>query len=317
MDKILVIGACGQLGQELTLELQRIFGHDNIIASDVNQPPPALQESIFESLNVLDTDALFQTIKKHKVTQIYNLAAVLSATGERNPKFAWKLNMEGLLNVLDAAKDLSLHKIYWPSSIAVFGTETPATAPQYTVMNPTTVYGISKLAGERWCAYYHYKYGIDIRSLRYPGLIGYKSMPGGGTTDYAVDIFHKAVAGEAFQCFLKPDTLLPLMYMPDAITGTIDLMLADASSISIRDSYNIAAFSCSPEEIANAIKKELPDFQIEYQPDYRQEIADSWPDYIDDAVARADWNWKNQYQLEDMTNDMIKNLSPSKSFDRL
>ena len=313
MDKILVIGACGQLGQELTLELQHIFGHEHIIASDVNPPPSALQNSIFEKLNVLDTEALHQIIKKHKITQVYNLAAVLSATGERNPKFAWKLNMEGLLNVLEAAKVRKLQKIYWPSSIAVFGTETPATAPQNTVMNPTTVYGISKLAGERWCAYYHYKYGIDIRSLRYPGLVGHRSMPGGGTTDYAVDIFHKAVAGQAFECFLEPDTMLPLMYMPDAIAGTINLMLAEPSSITIRDSYNIAAFSASPVQIANAIKNTLPDFQISYNPDYRQQIADSWPDNIDDSQARTDWKWENKYDLEKMTEDMIRQLSPSKA----
>lgn len=308
MDKILVIGACGQLGQELTLELQKTFGHENIIASDINTPPPALQDSIFEKLNVLDTDALYQLIKKHQIKEIYNLAAVLSATGEKNPKFAWKLNMEGLLNVLDAAKELKLQKIYWPSSIAVFGDNTPATAPQHTIMNPKTVYGISKLAGERWCAYYHDKYGLDIRSLRYPGLVGYKSMPGGGTTDYAVDIFHKAVAGQAFECFLKPDTFLPLMYMPDAIKGTIDLMQAEAVSISIRDSYNISGFSCSPAQIATSIRKVIPDFKIHYQPDYRQDIADSWPDNVDDTVARKDWQWKNEFDLDDMTADMIKNL---------
>lgn len=308
MDRILVIGACGQLGQELTLELQNFFGSENVVASDINPAPHALQDSIFEKLDVLDIKGLDLIIKKYNINQIYNLAAVLSASGEKNPKFAWKLNMEGLLNVLDAAKDLNLKKIYWPSSIAVFGPNTPSLAPQYTIMNPNTVYGISKLAGERWCVYYHEKYNVDVRSLRYPGLIGYKSMPGGGTTDYAVDMFHKAIAGQPFDCFLNPDTFLPLMYMPDAITGTINLMNAETSAISVRDSYNIAGFSCSPEQIANAVKRQVPEFKIHYKPDYRQEIANSWPDLIDDAVARKEWNWQNKYNLESMTEDMIKNL---------
>ena len=309
MDKLLIIGACGQLGQELTLALREIAGDDNVIAADINPPPPALEGGIFENLNVMDIAALYSIIKKHKINQIYNLAAILSASGEKDPKFAWKLNMEGLLNVLDAVKELKLSKVFWPSSIAVFGPDTPVIAPQNTIMNPNTVYGISKLAGERWCSYYHLKFGIDVRSLRYPGLVGYKSMPGGGTTDFAVDIYHKAVAGKTFECFLEPDTFLPLMYMPDAISGTIQLMEAESKKITVRDSYNIAGFSSSPDKIGTSIKKIIPGLKIEYKPDYRQAIADSWPDAVEDTIARNTWNWQHQYSLEEMTKDIIKNLT--------
>lgn len=308
MDKILIIGAGGQLGQELTLALRALAGIDNVIAADINPAPDALKGGIYEILDVLNTDALFSVIKKYNISQIYNLAAVLSATGEKNPKFAWKLNMEGLINVLDAAKELKLSKIYWPSSIAVFGPDTPDVAPQVTIMNPNTVYGISKLAGERWCSYYHHKYGVDVRSLRYPGLIGYKSLPGGGTTDFAVDIYHQAVARKTFQCFLNAETFLPLMYMPDAISATINIMNAETKDITIHDSYNVGGFSCSPQEIAESIKKFIPDFKIDYLPDYRQAIADSWPDDVDDTVARKEWNWENKYNLDEMTEDMLLNL---------
>lgn len=313
MDKILIIGAGGQLGQELTLALRDLAGIDNVIASDINPAPDVLKEGIYEILDVLNTDSLFSIIKKYNISQIYNLAAVLSATGEKNPKFAWKLNMDGLINVLDAAKELKLSKIYWPSSIAVFGPDTPDLAPQVTIMNPNTVYGISKLAGERWCAYYHLKYGVDVRSLRYPGLIGYKSMPGGGTTDFAVDIYHQALAKNTFKCFLSAETSLPLMYMPDAISATISIMNAEQKNLSIHDSYNVSGFSCSPEEIAESIKKYIPDLKIEYQPDYRQAIADSWPNAIDDAVAKKEWKWERKYTLNDMTKDMLKNLEEIKN----
>lgn len=313
MDKILIIGAGGQLGKELTLTLRELAGVDNVVATDINPAPDALNNGIYETLDVLDNNSLFSIIKKYNINQIYNLAAVLSATGEKNPKLAWKLNMDGLINVLDAAKELGLSKVYWPSSIAVFGPDTPAIAPQVTIMNPNTVYGISKLAGERWCSYYHLKYGVDVRSLRYPGLIGYKSMPGGGTTDFAVDIYYQAIAKKTFKCFLSAETSLPLMYMPDAISATIGIMNADAKNLSIHDSYNVAGFSCSPEEIAESIKKIIPDFEIEYQPDYRQAIADSWPDAIDDAKAREEWKWERKYALDTMTKDMLKNLEKIKS----
>jgi nucleoside-diphosphate-sugar epimerase len=314
MDRILVIGACGQLGSELTLELRKIYGEDNVIATDINGPKAELANSPFEKLDVLDAHRLSELVDQYKITQIYNLAAILSAMGEKNPKFAWKLNMEGLLNVLDIAKEKKLDRIYWPSSIAVFGPTTPMdNTPQDCVMDPNTVYGISKQAGERWCEYYFQKYGVDVRSLRYPGLIGYKALPGGGTTDYAVDIFHKALEGQTFECFLQKDTYLPMMYMPDAIKATIELMQADAKDVKVRSSYNLAAISFAPEEIAEAIQKHIPDFKIEYNPDFRQAIADSWPNSIDDSRARADWGWQHEYDLEKMTSDILQNLAELKS----
>lgn len=310
MDKILVIGASGQLGSELTLALRDIYGEDEVIASDIHAPTKDLAGGHFEYLNVLDHHALRKMIAAHKVTQVYNLAAVLSASGEKKPKFAWNLNMKGLLNVLEIAREKHLERIFWPSSIAVFGPHTPRdNTPQYTTTDPNTVYGISKLAGERWCAYYFEKYGVDVRSLRYPGLIGYKSFPGGGTTDYAVDIYHKALQGKPYDCFLKKDTYLPMMYMPDAIKATVDLMQATPSAIRVRDSYNISAVNFSPEEIVAAIKKHISSFEVRYKPDFRQAIADSWPNSIDDSAAREDWGWKNQYDLESMTKDILENLS--------
>ena len=310
MDKILVIGAAGQLGSELTSSLADQFGEDKVIATDLRAT--AFEQfpfCRFEVLDVMDKDALGALVMKEKVTQIYHLAAVLSATGEINPQFAWQLNMNSLLHVLDLAKECGLDKIYWPSSIAVFGPSTPkVNTPQYCEKDPNTVYGISKLAGEGWCKYYFEKYGVDVRSLRYPGLIGYKSLPGGGTTDYAVDIYHKAIAKQPFTCFLREDTYLPMMYMPDAIKATLDLMNAPKEAVKIRSSYNLAGMSFSPKEIFASIKKEVPNFEINYKVDFRQSIADSWPDSIDDKNARADWGWKPSYDLDSMSKDILANL---------
>lgn len=309
-EKILVIGASGQIGVELTLALRRMYGESNVIASDLREENPLLKGSgPYVSLDVMNKEMLHVQIIRQGITQIYLLAAILSATGEKNPGLAWHLNMQGLLNVLDIAKEEQIHKVYWPSSIAVFGPTSPKNdCPQQTIIEPSTVYGISKYAGEFWCNYYFHRYNVDVRSMRYPGLISYKSAPGGGTTDYAVEIYHAAKAGEEYECFLKPDTYLPMMYMPDAIRATLELMEADAKRISIRTSYNISGMSFSPEEISDSIKKEIPDFEIIYKPDYRQEIADSWPASIDDSVARKDWGWKEEYNLAGMTKDMLKNL---------
>ncbi|MEX2233536.1 MAG: NAD-dependent epimerase/dehydratase family protein [Cyclobacteriaceae bacterium] len=307
--KILVIGAGGQLGSELTQALWSRFGQTNVIATDIKDPGGILSGRNFEILDVLNHKLLFNFIKKNQVTQIYHLAAVLSATGEKNPKFAWHLNMEGLIHVLDAAVEFKIEKLYWPSSIAVFGPNTPKQhTPQDTVMDPATIYGISKLAGERWCDWYYHRHGLDVRSLRYPGLIGYKTKPGGGTTDYAVDIFFKALAGKNYVCFLKPDTYLPMMYMDDAVKATLDLMEAPADTIKIRSSYNISAMSFCPAEIAAEIQKQVPGFSISYQPDFRQRIANSWPRSIDDSSARKDWGWKHEFNLKEMTEDILKKL---------
>lgn len=309
MEKVLVIGACGQLGSELTHELGKLFGNEQVIASDISQPNKAIEAFTFERLDVMNRELIDTIIKKHGITQIYHLAAILSAKGEENPQWAWNLNMTGLLNILEAAKDHKLNKIYWPSSIAVFGPTTPRVdTPQHTVMDPNTVYGISKLAGERWCEYYHNKYGVDVRSLRYPGLIGYKSLPGGGTTDYAVDIYHKAIAGEDFTCFLSEETVLPMMYMPDAIKATIDLMEAPAEKVKVRSSYNVGALSFTPVELANSIKRRYPHLKMDFAPDFRQKIADSWPDSIDDSEARKDWGWQESYDIDQMSDDILENL---------
>ncbi len=308
MERILVIGACGQLGSELTNELGKLFGNTNVIASDISKPNAAIAGFAFEQLDVMNADQLADIVEKHSINQVYLLAAILSAKGEENPKWAWNLNMTGLLNVLELAKDKNL-RIYWPSSIAVFGPSTPrVNTPQDTVMDPNTVYGISKLAGERWCEYYFNKYGVDVRSLRYPGLIGYKSLPGGGTTDYAVDIYHKALRAEPFECFLSEDTYLPMMYMSDAIKATIDLMQAPASKIKVRSSYNVSAISFSPKEILASIQQRIPEFSLTYKTDFRQAIADSWPDSIDDSVARDDWDWSPNYDLDKMTGDILDHL---------
>ncbi|WP_226388902.1 NAD-dependent epimerase/dehydratase family protein [Penaeicola halotolerans] len=309
MEKILVIGAAGQLGSELTQALVDRYSGEQVMATDINAAANSKFDFCrFQVLDVMDKKALTDLVAKEKFTQIYHLAAILSATGEKNPHFAWALNMESLLTVLELAKIHGI-KVYWPSSIAVFGPNTPMqNTPQHCVMDPNTVYGISKQAGERWCEYYFQKYGVDVRSLRYPGLIGYKSLPGGGTTDYAVDIYHKAIAGEAFECFLSEKTYLPMMYMPDAIKATLDLMHAPKEQVKIRSSYNLSGMSFSPKEIHESILRKYPDFKISYQPDFRQAIADSWPDSIDDSAARADWGWAHQYDLDAMTDDILANL---------
>jgi nucleoside-diphosphate-sugar epimerase len=309
-QRILVIGAGGQLGSELTLGLRKLHGKGNVIATDIKGPEGVLVDGDFEILDVLMTAKLGDLLKKNKFTQIYHLAAVLSATGEKQPKLAWQLNMEGLINVLDAAVEHNVDKVYWPSSIAAFGPTTQKIkTPQDTIMDPTTIYGISKLAGERWCDWYFKKKGLDVRSLRYPGLIGYKTKPGGGTTDYAVDIFFKALAEGRYECFLNPDTYLPMMYMDDAVKATLDLMAAPAEKITVRSSYNVTGMSFCPSEIAAEIRKRIPDFEITYNPDFRQAIADSWPKSINDSVARIDWGWEPSFGLEEMTHDILKNLS--------
>ncbi len=307
---ILVIGASGQIGTELVMELRRINGNKNVIASDLKTASSEVLESgPFEQLDVMDRDKLHQIVVKYNVGQVYLLAALLSATAEQKVMPAWNLNMYGLFYVLELAREGFINKVYWPSSIAVFGPSTPkVNTPQHTVTEPNSVYGISKLAGERWCEYYNLKYGVDVRSLRYPGLIGYKSAPGGGTTDYAVDIFHKASAGLPFECFLNKDTRLPMMYMPDAIKATVGIMNAELESIKERSGYNIAAFSFTPEELTTEIRKHVPSFEVSYNPDFRQAIADSWPESLDDANARADWGWQNDFNMEAMTADMLAHL---------
>lgn len=310
-DKIMVIGACGQIGVELTLALREIYGKNYVIASDLKEETHLLKGTgPYIQMSVLEKEKIQAYIKKQKITQVYLLAAVLSATGEKKPMLAWDLNMRGLLNILEIAREEKLHKVYWPSSIAVFGPTSPKkNCPQQTIIQPVTVYGISKLAGECWCNYYFEKYGVDVRSLRYPGLISYKSEPGGGTTDYAVEIYYEALRQKQYTCFLSANTYLPMMYMPDAIRATIELMEAPANKINIHTSYNLAGISFSPREIAKEIKKQIPDFKMKYAPDYRQGIANSWPQSMDDSKAKKDWGWKHAYNLEKMTNDMLQNLS--------
>lgn len=309
-EKILVIGACGQIGVELTLALRKIYGNANVIASDLREENPLLHGTgPYVSLDVMNKEMLHVQVLRQGITQIYLLAAILSATGEKNPGIAWHINMQSLLNVLDIAREEKLTKVYWPSSIAVFGPTSPKqNCPQQTIIEPTTVYGISKYAGEFWCKYYFEKYGVDVRSLRYPGLISYKSSPGGGTTDYAIEIFHGALDEGKYTSFLQKGTYLPMMYMTDAIRATIELMEAPAEKIKIRTSYNLSAISFSPEEIAAEIQKHVPEFTINYAPDYRQDIANSWPQSIDDSAARAEWGWKHEYDLAAMSEDMLVNL---------
>jgi nucleoside-diphosphate-sugar epimerase len=309
MSKILITGACGQLGSELTAKLREIHGSETVIATDISNPTRQMGNGPFEHLDVMKSDQINEIIEKYQVSAIYHLAALLSASAEQKIDLAWDLNMTGLLNILKAARDQQVKKVFWPSSIAVFGPDAKKDGtPQNSPCNPTTVYGISKLAGEQWCAYFHRKFDVDVRSLRYPGLIGYKSLPGGGTTDYAVDIYHKAVQEEPFSCFLQRDTKLPMMYMDDAVKATIDLMSAPAEDISIRTSYNISSISFSPEEIAASIKKEYPGFKISYNPDHRQDIAASWPNRINDDTARHDWNWEPGFNLDQMTKEILNNL---------
>jgi nucleoside-diphosphate-sugar epimerase len=310
-EKILVIGANGQIGTELVMALRGIHGAENVIASDINDPTYAIRNSgPYEIVNVLDKDNLHHIFDKHRPTQVYLLAAILSAVGEQKPKMAWDLNMTGLLHVLDFAVEFKTGKVFWPSSIAVFGPHSPQfNTPQYCVMDPNTVYGFSKLAGERWCEYYYTKYGVDVRSIRYPGLIGWKASPGGGTTDYAVHIFHEALKKGKYESFLSADTALPMMYMEDAIRATISLMDAPAEDVKIRSSYNLAGISFTPAQLAEEIKKHIPAFEMGYvESDPRQAIADSWPKSIDDSSAQQDWGWKLEYDLGKMTVDMLENL---------
>lgn len=308
-NKILVVGAGGQLGSELTQGLWARYGKENVIATDIKDPKGILSQGNFEMLDVLKQEQLSEFIKKTSITQIYHLAAVLSANGENNPKSTWKLNMDGLIHVLDAAVECKVEKVFWPSSIAVFGPSAPrSNTPQDTVMDPATIYGITKQAGERWCDWYFRKHGLDVRSLRYPGLIGYKAMPGGGTTDYAVDMFFKAITGKKYECFLKQDTYLPMMYMDDAVTAALKLMDVDKAKVKIRSSYNISAMSFCPAEIAAEIKKQILEFEITYRPDFRQFIADSWPKSIDDSAARNDWAWRPNFGLKEMTVEILENL---------
>ena len=309
-EKILIIGASGQIGVELTLALRNRYGSANVVAADLrDQNSLLVGRGPYVSLDVMNKDRLRDLVTQHGITQIYLLAAMLSATGERNPSMAWDLNMQGLLNVLDIAREEKLNKVFWPSSIAVFGPSSPRiNCPQQTIIEPTTIYGISKYAGEFWCRYYWQRYGVDVRSIRYPGLISYKSAPGGGTTDYAVEIYHEALSKQSYTCFLREDTYLPMMYMPDAIRATIELMEAPADRIAVRTSYNIAAMSFSPAEVAASIQRKIPSFTLSCQPDYRQVIADSWPQSIDDSVACHDWGWTPQYDLDAMTDDMLQHL---------
>lgn len=309
--KILIIGACGQIGSELTVKLREIYGTDNVIASDIRKgEQEVFQTGPFEIVDAMKFDDVAALVDKYQVDEVYLMAALLSATAEKNPAFAWDLNMNSLFHVLNLAKEGKIKKVFWPSSIAVFGPTTPKhNTPQYTVMEPSTVYGISKQAGERWCEYYHNKFGVDVRSIRYPGLISWKTPPGGGTTDYAVDIYYKAVEQNKYTCFLSENTELPMMYMDDAIRATVGIMQAKKEDIKIRSAYNLAAINFTPKQIADQIAKEKPGFTIDYEPDFRQAIADSWPSSIDDSSARADWGWKHDYDLESMTKVMLENLS--------
>jgi nucleoside-diphosphate-sugar epimerase len=308
--KILIIGACGQIGSELTMSLRAKHGNENVVAADIREGSKELMTSgPFEIVNAMDYDVVKNCVEKHNVTDVYLLAAMLSATGEKFPMKAWDLNMNSLFHVLNLAKDGIIKKIFWPSSIAVFGPTTPRdNTPQHTIMEPTTVYGITKQTGERWCEYYNAKYGVDVRSIRYPGLISWKTLPGGGTTDYAVDIYHKTIHENKYQCFLSEDTALPMMYMDDAVRATISIMEAPSEAIKIRSSYNLGGISFTPQMISEEIKKHFPDFKISYAPDFRQAIADSWPSSINDTDAQEHWNWKHDYDLEKMTKEMFKNL---------
>jgi len=310
MERILVIGCSGQIGSELTLALRKVHGNENVFATDIKQPPKDILESgPFNTLDVMDYNNLLHFAVRFKITQVYNLAAVLSGNAEKIPQQAWEINMRALMNTLELARDSDVKKLFWPSSIAVFGPTTPRyNTPQLTVMEPNTVYGISKLAGERWGEYYQKRYGVDFRSLRYPGLISYKTEAGGGTTDYAVEIYYEAIRNNSYNCFLREDTALPMMFMDDAIKATIQLMEADAEKLSLRSSYNVGGMSFTPKEVAAAIRKHQPDFEITYEPDFRQAIADSWPASIDDSVARKDWGLSDAFNLESMTSLMLNEI---------
>jgi nucleoside-diphosphate-sugar epimerase len=312
MERILIIGANGQIGSELVGALAERHGAPNVIASDIGVDN-VYQAARYTQLDVLDKARLARLVADEGITQVYQLAALLSATGEQAPLKAWTLNMDGLLNILEVARERGEAgkplRVFWPSSIAAFGPNTPAAStPQYTVMDPTTIYGISKLAGERLCEYYFTKYGVDVRSIRYPGIISFKSPPGGGTTDYAIAIFHAALRGERYECFLGPETTLPMIYMPDAIRATIELMEAPAAQVAVRSAYNVAGLSFNPRELAAAIGKAVPDFKIAYVPDSRQAIADTWPQSLDDSKAGADWGWKARIGLDQLVADMLANI---------
>jgi nucleoside-diphosphate-sugar epimerase len=310
-ETILIIGASGQIGNELTQELRSLYGNKNVIGSDIKEGSEEMMTSgPFEIMDATDKEAVLKVVKKYNISQVYLLAAMLSVTAEQFPKKAWDLNMSSLLGVLDLAKEKHIKQVYWPSSIAVFGPTTPKeNAPQKTIMEPSTVYGISKLAGEFWCNYYHEKYGVDVRTIRYPGIISWKTQPGGGITDYAVDIYFKAITEGKFECFLSKKTRLPMMYMDDAVAATIQLMQAKPADVKLRTGYNLAAIDFTPEEIALEIKKHIPDFKISYNPDFRQQIADSWPSSIDDSEARKDWNWKHKFDLSSLTTEMLANIN--------
>ena len=313
MNKILVIGASGQIGTELTLALRQRFGGNAVIAADLKREADLLKGTgPFLPLDIMDKEILRVQVRRHEIQTIYLLVAMLSAAGEKNPMLAWHLNMQSLLNTLEVAREENVKKVFWPSSIAVFGMDAPKeNCPQDAYAAPSTVYGISKLTGEQWCHYYFQRYGVDVRSIRYPGLISYKTLPGGGTTDYAIEIFHSAIRGEVYSCFLSADKRLPMMYMDDAVRATIELMEADAERVTVRTAYNLAGISFTPGEIASQIKKEIQEFQIEYHPDFRQAIAESWPESIDDRVATRDWGWKPAFDLKRMTEEMIRHISPA------
>ncbi len=308
--KILIIGACGQIGSELTFKLRELYGDENVVASDISYSNLEIVNSgIFEIVDAQDYASVQTCVQKYNIDTVYLMAAMLSATGEKYPMKAWDLNMTSLFHVLNLARAKFIKKVFWPSSIAVFGSTTPTDyTPQYTIMEPSTVYGITKQVGERWCEYYHNKYDVDVRSLRYPGIISWKTLPGGGTTDYAVEIYHKAITDKFYDCFLKEDTKLPMMFMDDAIKATIDIMNAKKNDVKIKSSYNLAAISFTPKEVAESIKKHIPEFKITYNPDYRQTIANSWPKSINDSYARQDWKWKHKFALEDITTEMLKQL---------
>lgn len=308
--RILIIGACGQIGTELTMYLRQKFGSHKVIASDIREGDEELMNSgPFEILDATNYEAIQEVVIRYEITEVYLMAAMLSATAEKFPMRGWNLNMDSLFHVLNLAKDKKVEKVFWPSSIAVFGPTTPKNdTPQHTIMEPSTVYGISKQTGERWCEYYNKRYGVDVRSIRYPGLISYKTLPGGGTTDYAVDIYHKALKHKHYVCFLNAETTLPMMFMDDAIRATVNIMEADKEDIKIRSSYNLAGMSFDPEDVTASIKKHIPEFKISYEPDFRQDIADSWPQSIDDSEARKDWGWESKISLDEMTEIMLTNL---------
>lgn len=314
-SRILILGACGQIGTELTAALRQKYGSHKVIASDIREGEPELMQSgPFEIIDATNYEAIENIVIRYEINEVYLMAAMLSATAEKFPMKGWNLNMNSLFNVLNLAKDKKIEKIFWPSSIAVFGPTTPkSNTPQFTVMEPSTVYGISKQTGERWCEYYSKRYNVDVRSIRYPGIISWQTMPGGGTTDYAIDIYHKALKHKKYICFLNGETTLPMMYMDDAIKATLDIMSAPEEKIKIKSSYNLAAISFNPEEIAASIRKQIPEFSITYEPDFRQSIADSWPQSINDKEAREDWGWNYKYDLDSITEEMLKNLAPKYS----